>query len=165
MNTILGLLTRKNYPYLLTIIIAIIGFQINYLIKITIETPIVEYELKQISEKNKSGEKIKYYECEFTNITHNYSFKNIALNFLFKKDSNAEIFDPDFKIIPPSALLNVEKTSLNNLIIQYKIDHMQPGFKYVFIFNTKMKENKNFITAKQKKKTFVHGHHISFFKQ
>lgn len=138
------LLTRKNFPYLLTIIIAIIGFQINYLIKITIETPIVAYELKEISEKTVKGETIKNYECELKNITNNSSFKNIALNFLFKQDIDAEILNPDFEAIPPSALLNVDPKSLNNLIVQYKIDHLQPGFKYVFTFTTKMKEGESF---------------------
>jgi hypothetical protein len=139
------LLTLRNFPYLLTIIIAIIGFQINYLIKITVETPVVEYELEKISEKTMKGQTIRKLECKLTNITNNSSFKNIVLNFLFPEGIEAEILNPDFKVIPPSALHNVDgPESLNNLIVQYKIDHLQPGFKYIFTFTTKMKEGESY---------------------
>lgn len=79
------LLTLRNFPYLLTIIIAIIGFQINYLIKMTVETPVVEYELEKISEKTMKGQTIRKLECKLTNITNNFSFENIVLNFCSQK--------------------------------------------------------------------------------
>ena len=139
------LLTLRNFPYLLTIIIAIIGFQINYLIKIIIETPVVEYELKETYKETMNGQTIKKFECRLTNITNNSSFKNIVLNFLFPEDIDAEILNPDFKVIPPSALHNVDgPKSLNNLIVQYKIDHFQPGFKYILTFTTKMIKGENY---------------------
>ena len=63
------LLSLKTFPYLLTLIIAIIGFQINYLIKITTETPTVKYDLYKVSEKTDSEFSEAVYNCRLKNIT------------------------------------------------------------------------------------------------
>jgi hypothetical protein len=136
-------LTRENFPYLLTIIIAIIGFQLNYLIHTTVESPIVEYELKKVHEKSEAGQAISNYECEITNITNTTSFKNIEIHFLFPEGTNAAILDPSFQVIPPSSLYNVGMNTLNDRIVEFTIDRLQPGFKYLLTFTTKMKEGEN----------------------
>lgn len=141
------LFTLEHFPYLFTIVISVIAFQFNYLIKSTLETPTVEYDLKQISEETDDTNKVtvRKYACEIVNISKNTSFENVILNILFKEDIVAEILNPDFEAVPPSALLNVDKESLNNLIIQYKIARLQPWFKYIFTFTTKMNKGEHFL--------------------
>jgi hypothetical protein len=135
-----NLLTRKEFPYLFTILIGIVGFQINYLIEATVSKPILKYEMRKISEEleEKEGKVLCRYQCELTNITSNRSFKNIKLDITFKEGEEAEIKNPDTIIVPPSALKNVESVSYNDRIIRYDITHFQPGFKYLFTFDTKM---------------------------
>jgi hypothetical protein len=142
------LLTRKEFPYLFTILIGIVGFQINYLIETTVAKPILKYEIRKISEELLKKEGKEYdlcrYECELTNITNNRSFKKIILHFAFKEGEKAEIKTQDINIIPPSALLNVGSVSYNDRLIEYDIEHFQPGFKYFFIFDTNMEKGLHF---------------------
>lgn len=139
----------SSFPYLFTLLVAIIGAQLNYLVEHTISMPLVEYTLYRVDD-SENGETLKYgkkniqltkmkYSGSISNITKKQSFKNVQLTILFSKQRQAMFKNSEFRAIPPSALYNYsEETQVQAL--EYTIDHFQPGFEYQFSFDMLTKD-------------------------
>ncbi len=141
--------TLSSFPYLFTLLVAIIGAQLNYLIESTISTPLIEYTLDEVGNSEDAismevGKKIlnfsrvKYFGT-ISNITKKQSYKNVHLTIMFSEDQQAafdlnELKRPTFKSIPPSALGNFDD-QIQPQAIDYTIEHFQPGFEYQFSFD------------------------------
>ena len=144
-------LSLTSFPYLFTILIAVVGAQLNYLIEHTLSTPLIEYTLN-LAEEPESEQILKIrdkniqftrqtYRGSISNITKNQSFKDVQLTIVFPTGHLAKFENPIFEPIPPSALDNwYDATGSRGL--EYTITHFQPGFEYRFSFEV-LTENIN----------------------
>jgi len=143
-------LSLTSFPYLFTILIAVVGAQLNYLIEHTLSTPLIEYTLNLAEESgNEQVLKVRDKDIQFTrqtykgsisNITKNQSFKDVQLTIVFPTGHLAKFENPIFEPIPPSALDNwYDATGSRGL--EYTITHFQPGFEYRFSFEVLTENN------------------------
>jgi len=137
------LINREKSPFLLAILLAIIGFQFNLLIKSILEDPIVEYKLNTEGVECKNDKQIKKISCLITNVTHKSSFKDLDICFRFKELNYAKLIRPKVITISPSSLNKHRYLSrLENNLLIYRIEHIQPGFKYKLMFEVESEKEK-----------------------
>lgn len=132
-----------NFPYLFTLLVAIVGAQLNYLIEDTLSTPLIEYTLEYVEDLEgehilKVGKKdmvvtAQKYIGKISNITKSFSFRDVQLTIVFPKGKLAVFKHPNFEPIPPSALDNWDDV-VGSRGLEYTIAHFQPGFEYKFSF-------------------------------
>ncbi|MEM7551820.1 MAG: hypothetical protein AAF363_19220 [Bacteroidota bacterium] len=106
------------------------------LVKEVIESPAIEYKFEVIEKKDSLDRVLRNIECTITNITSKKSFENLKVDFLFDENSENEIFNPDVTVITPSSLHNIEFDELDNIIVEFKINKLQPTFQYKLRFST-----------------------------
>lgn len=138
-------LTLTNFPYLFTLLLAIVGAQLNYLIEDTLSTPLVEYTLNLV-EGSENAQVLQIgkeevpvtaqkYKGRILNITKSFSFKDVQLTIVFPEGKLAVFRHPVFEPVPPSALNNWDDV-VGSRGLEYTIAHFQPGFEYQFTFET-----------------------------
>lgn len=126
------LLYIDKYPVFLTLLLGLLGYQITALSKTFLESPTIEYKNTK-SEFIESG--VHKYEYTIQNISSTKSFRDLVINFMFDETSTAKIFSPAIVVVNPSSLHNIEFGSQDSLIVEYKIQHLQPGQKYRLLFS------------------------------
>lgn len=136
--------TITNFPYLFTLLVAIVGAQLNYLIEDTLSTPLVEYTLSPVDGSLDNqvltiGKKevpviARSYKGRISNITKSFSFKDVQLTIVFPEGRVAVFRKPVFEPVPPSALNNWQDV-VGSRGLEYTIAHFQPGFEYTFSFD------------------------------
>lgn len=126
----------NSLPYLLTLLITVIGGLINYMVQSEINSPLVEYRFK-IKESSKNDSILhRTIECHFENLSHKEVFTNVQTDLMFDVHIATRIFNPYIIAVSPSALDNVSCDAGYNKIVHYEILKFQPGFKYIFAFET-----------------------------
>lgn len=86
-------------PVLLTLLLGLLGYQINTLTKTVLDSPAIEYSMiKKETTKNN----ILRYEFTIHNISSIKSFKELTINFMFAETSKIKIFNPDIIVVNPS---------------------------------------------------------------
>jgi hypothetical protein len=149
----LNILTTEKFPYLFTLLIALISFHLNYLVSEVSNTPSVEYFLTT-ELINPVDSILNEYQhvCIITNISKNTTFNNLIFNFEIDATEHKDyIFDDSIITVPPASNRDSENFSIKRLA-EFKIKHLLPGFRYEFRFKTISMENnkpKLFITSGQ----------------
>lgn len=140
MPTMQKLLYIDKFPVFLTLMLGLLGYQINTLTKTTLDTPTIEYKNtdKKLSENN-----IYHYEYTIQNISSTKSFRGLTINFMFKESSKNKLFSPDIIVVNPSSLHNIETDEQDSLIVEYRIKHLQPNQTYKLLFNATIENNEH----------------------
>lgn len=128
--------TAENSPFLLTMIFGLLGYQLNVLVKEVTESPAIEYRFETIEKRDSLNKIFRNIECTITNITSQKSFKNLTINFLFDEFSSDQIFNPDVTVVTPSSLHNIDFDELDSIIVEFRINKLQPTFQYKLRFST-----------------------------
>jgi hypothetical protein len=135
----MGLFSEKELPFLFTIIIALIGYHLNFLIENQLSSPIITYHFKKIEKKEQEGRRIKQLECRIRNISPNRSYDSLSIKIAFKTEDEGDNLIRNAGIIPYSPAdivpsMNTENTL--DLMNEYFIPKFQPGTMYVLAMET-----------------------------
>lgn len=132
------LLYTDKFPVFLTLILGLLGYQVNTLTKAVLDAPSIEYKN---TKKELTASNTFLYEFTIQNISSTKSFKDLTFNFMFDEMSTMKIFSPDIIVVVPSSLHNIELNSQDSLIVEYKIQHLQPNQLYRLQFKTNHTNN------------------------
>ncbi len=136
----MNIFLKEKLPYLLTILIGLAAYQINNIISIHTDSPIINYSFKEVSSKLDNGVIHKEWECTLVNYNRKKAVKDLNLQIAYKSDlpNPKKIDRPNIIPIAPSAILPDTLTSFAyGLINEYKIPIIHPHAKYILTFETK----------------------------
>jgi hypothetical protein len=133
------IITLKDFPFLLTLLFGLIGYQVNNITDNILNSPSIEFDLSVRNSEKRGDEIYKSYECVITNITNNKLFKDLTINFKRTKNSSLKIYNPKMTPLPPSSQHYIDPESLDKKILIYTVLKLQPGDKYRLNFETKSK--------------------------
>lgn len=136
------LITLNDFPFLLTLLFGLVGYQINNITNNILSSPSVEYDLTLINSHIQNHKVVQSYECVVTNITNDKLFKDLTINFISEKGSKLKIFNPKIIPLPPSSQHYSTPFSLDKQLLVYTILKLQPGDRYKLTFEGK--NNKDF---------------------
>ena len=143
---ILRVLIDDKLPYLFTILIAIIAYQIDHLINSTIDTPIIEYKFNKLGSIDSGQYSIDNLQIQLTNLNKKRAFKNLAFYIKYKtKDdttytSDNAIYDPELIAVAPAPFLPDScAKSWHAKFNRYQIPFLQPGGSYLVKMTVKHK--------------------------
>jgi hypothetical protein len=129
-------LTLRDFPFLLTLLFGLVGYQVNNITESIQSSPSIEYCLC-VTDNHVKGDTIyRDYECLITNITSNTSFKNLTINFQCNEKNSLRMFNPQIYTVPPSSRYYEDPESLDKVFLVYKISTLQPADKYKLLFKT-----------------------------
>jgi len=126
------ILRMDKPPYLLTLLISLIGFQINYITKSLTETPLVEYKFDR-SEQSMTDTSFTYLmKCNIANLSSDKLFKKVKISVAYPSSQSQSYYftSPDITIIHPSSLTG-PKYVLSDNIVSFFLENVQPQFKYI----------------------------------
>lgn len=133
------ILKLNEFPVLLTLLIGMLGYQLNDIAKSMLNSPTIEYVFKTIKSKPDGKYSIDSNICTLTNISNTKAFRELTINLKFPSSSNNKIFDPELNVISPSSLHHKEAIpDVDSTFVTYELPRIQPGFQYEFFFKTKV---------------------------
>jgi hypothetical protein len=132
----MDLLTVDKVPFVLAFLLGLLGYQINRVAEATVNTRAIEYDFEVLDEKDTSGMVERYNQCTITNITGSTSFEGLTINMMYDETSSSSIYSPDIIPVTPSSLHNINFGELNDIIVEYNIERLQPSFLYRLTFKT-----------------------------
>lgn len=136
------LLLSKEIPYLLTILLILLGFQLNLLIEDSKSTPLIEYKYT-IKDEIKNGNSVKkIISCRIRNLSSEESFKNLSFVFLHDIASGGKLFDPGYIVVSPSSIQGIKVDQAQNLTVNHIIGHLQPDQEYELLFTSILDKKK-----------------------
>lgn len=133
MNTIWK---AKEVPYLLTLLFGALAFQVNTIVENITSTPIIQYDYEIEREEAKGDLTERYVKCSIENISSVTSFKELSFKFRYLSGAKTQIHTPKYRVISPSSIQTIEVNEALNMIVSFKVGHLQPGQKYEFFFTT-----------------------------
>jgi hypothetical protein len=126
----------KELPFVLTLLLGLLGYQINQVTDSILNSPSVEYSLTEVNKLQLGDTIYKDYECLINNITIGKSFKDLTINFICPIKTSLELYDPQIIPVPPSSRSNEEPAPFDKTILVYNIKILQPGDKYELLFKS-----------------------------
>ena len=133
-----NILLIKDAPYILTIIVSVLSFNLNYLIKDLSESPVIEYHFDNLSTTPANPNNGYAYEQQFnlilSNIAKNTSFDSIYISFVYPGSGPSGRFK-DFSVLHESITSNpvASSPSLEHAAF-FNVMNFQPNTSYVFQF-------------------------------
>ena len=119
------ILRTEKFPYLLTILFALIGWGLTHSVDRLINSPIIEYKLtKEFTENRK--QLVSY---EITNISRDRLFQNIEFKLLHKRGSKGKLSQANSKTFPPMDL--PEQVQFGAEYATITIPEFHPDWKFV----------------------------------
>ena len=132
--------TFENFPYLFTLVIAILGFQFNYLVDNSFEVPILEYEFIQINADTLiDGDYYAEKNLILRNISSNKSIDDLNLQLKYPNEQGWKLDFPELDPISPSGRITKDPGYRHNML-NYSIKLIQPGLAYKLTFFTTSKD-------------------------
>ncbi len=136
-----NIFTFKEFPFFLTLLFGLLGYQISEISKNILESPSMEYSFEVTNKTIKNDTIFKNYECIITNISSETSFKNITIDFQINKKDSLKIFEPNIIPIEPASIYTNKKDSVDQRLLEFKISVIQPGDRYKLTFKGIAKSN------------------------
>lgn len=129
----MNILKTEKFPYLLTILFALIGWGLTHSVDRLINSPIIEYKLKKEFSEN-GGKTVSY---EITNISRDRLFENLEFKLLCKRGYKGKFLKAKSKPFPPMDL--PEEVEFGDEYVKITIPEFHPDWK--FILTVKMSED------------------------
>jgi hypothetical protein len=133
-------LLRKEFPYLLTVVMAGLFFFMREFKESFNASPVL---LAEISVENSRHQGIWVYEevvCTLENASLSHKLNDILVHMSYPNGANAfivvdsiyvEFTNPDLIPVSPAGIVRGEAESRGGLVNQFRIDIVQPGTKYI----------------------------------
>lgn len=135
----MNLFLRKDLPYFLTILIGLAAYQINNVIALYTDTPVLAYEFETISSSTTKEGVTSELECRLVNYNRKEAIRDINITMSYKSSlpSPKKVEQPDIIPVAPSAILpDSARSSAFGLINEYKIPILHPFAEYVLKLET-----------------------------
>ncbi|WP_259016604.1 hypothetical protein [Emticicia fluvialis] len=134
-------LLDDNVPYLFTILIGLAAYQLNNVVTIQIESPILAFSFKTI-EENKVNSTIveRAIECEIENINYKKAFRSLEIVIAFRTilQEPHKVYNPTIVPISPSMIISgTNSINIDEDRNKYIIPVLQPNAKYILKLTTK----------------------------
>ncbi len=152
----------QQVPYFLTLLIAIIGFQVNYLIDSIVNIPAVEYYFEKNVIKSDDGTEYYNLNCMVTNLSRKTAFDSLSISLRYKNDY--EFTHVELIPVPPASRSGLKESLIDKKYAKYTIVKLQPGSVYELNATVKARKEGSFIfpllylatedTLKMKKRSF-----------
>lgn len=129
-------------PYLLILILSVLGFQLKYFIADIKESPLIEYKWNIDSVHYKEGSVNGSATCYITNLSRCKVLSDMNFEVLFSERAllkGAEWTNASIKPLPPASPVFSEERDLD--AYSFKIDHFQPESKYILKIDISNKGN------------------------
>lgn len=128
------ILLIDKVPYFLTFLFAIVTFQLNQIVSYVINTPVITYQYKILSNRDSANVRIEDLELHLENLNRKTIFKNLVFDLKYNtifKDEAQKIYNPELIPVAPAALLpdSLVKT-WQMKINRYRIPVLNPGGEY-----------------------------------
>lgn len=131
----MNILKTEKFPYLLTILFALIGWSLTHSVDRLINSPIIEYKLK----KECSGNGRKLVSYEITNISRDRLFENIEFKLLCKRGCKGKFLQAKLKLPPPMDIS--EEVEMDDDYVKFSIPELHPDWK--LLLTVEMSEDFN----------------------
>jgi len=142
-KNIARILIADKLPYLFTILIGLIAYQVDHFINNLSETPLVNYGFQKIDSKDSAGFKVDSIQVLIANLSKKRCFKNLDFDIKYRYSGTLktpDVYAAELIAIAPSMILpdsNARNSGykLNN----YKIPQLQPNGQYYAILKLRYK--------------------------
>jgi len=132
---ILRILIDDKLPYLFTILLAIVAYQIDHFINYNLETPIIQYDYSTLSKKDSANLSVEHLQVKITNLNKKISFKNLIFNIKYSSKVNCKpcyVGEADLIPVSPAPILSDSCAyNIESKMVGYKIPQLQPGGTYL----------------------------------
>jgi hypothetical protein len=129
-----SILFSDKIPYLLTVLIGLAAYQLNNLIQLQADSPILTYNFKVVSQKPAENGIEKQLECELQNLSRKSALRELNFHIAYRTSlpSPKKVMNPEIVPVAPSAILpdSLARSSFD-LINEYRIPVIQPNASYV----------------------------------
>lgn len=135
----MNILLKENLPYLFTILIGLAAYQINNLISINTDSPILSYKFHKVNVKNVEGNIESELECHLINYSRKSALKDIQIHASYKSSlpNPKKVDNPNIIAVAPSTILADTMTNAAfGLINEYRIPIIHPYSEYILTMNT-----------------------------
>jgi len=135
----MNLLVKDNLPYLLTVLIGLVAYQINSIITIYTDAPILAYRFTELSSQKEGRNNKGSLKCELINYNRKRAIENIHLLVQYRTSlpNPKKVTSPEIVAIAPSFILpDSMRRNAFNLANQYKIPIIHPHAKYILKLET-----------------------------
>ncbi|MFT3702130.1 MAG: hypothetical protein QM802_07160 [Agriterribacter sp.] len=135
-------LKREKVPYLLIVLLGIIGFQFNYIANSINKIPFIEYRFREFSSDSNNNINKR---LVLTNITTDKVIKNLRINLAYDTKTYKVFTDaePEIEPITSAAIITTKfnPSYIDSTMLYFPLPYIQPGAAYEISFQTNSKEN------------------------
>lgn len=136
------LFSIEKPPYLLILILSVLGFQLKYFIADIKESPLIEYKWNIDSVRYQEGIVKGSATCNITNLSRCKVLSDMNFEVLFNEKAllkDAKWINASVKPFPPASPVFNEEMDLD--AYSFKIDYFQPESKYILKVDISNKGN------------------------
>lgn len=137
-------LRAKELPYLLTVLIGLAVFQVNYLVSALNDksgSATVAFYFETVESSNTNSVKSEKLECHFVNLSRTKALKDLVIHIRFRNDlpDPKKVHSPNIIPIAPSPIIpdSLFRNAFG-LLNEYNIPILHPSSKYVFVLKTEV---------------------------
>ena len=127
------LLLSKEIPFFLTVLIGLMTYQMNGLVRLYTDSPILSHSFKTTHSKKKGTKLVRTIECELTNHDRKKTLKNVELVMMYESAVKGSkiVKSPDIVATAPSRILdNTYRSNFGEAINEYLIPRIHPDASY-----------------------------------
>ena len=138
------ILLNKELPYLFTVLLGLIAYQVNNIVEIQSKSPILSYKFESFNIVKKENIKTYRLSCTLSNYSKNKSLREIRIDMSFKTSlpNPKKIYNPNIISVSPSAILPSSNwNSHQKLINQYNIPIIHPNSTYILEADIEVEKN------------------------
>lgn len=135
----MNIFLKDDLPYLLTVLIGLAAYQINNIISIHTDSPIIAYHFDVVAQRTVDGNIQRELECTLVNYSRKHAIKDIGLSISYKSNlpNPKKVKNPAIIPVAPSAILpDTMTSSAYGLINEYRIPIIHPYAKYILTLET-----------------------------
>lgn len=128
------MLNVKQFPYLFTILVALIGWTVNHISNNILSSKVLEYDMS-FSNKVSGIDKYKRYnnldlqlmKCKLTNLSNDHLFENIHLSFVIDNNNEYDkMYFSTLVAIKPLFYKETEPDTIDGKITHFDIEALHP---------------------------------------
>jgi len=128
----------KDFPFLLTLLFGLLGYQLNSITDALINSPAIEYKISSKVYKTDKDMVFSDNECTVTNLSNSKSFDRLKVDFTYPKNVKAilDLKSPEIIAVKPSSLHGDTIPHSEADMIVFRLGKLQPGFQYKLLYKT-----------------------------
>lgn len=129
----------EKIPYFLIALFTIISLQFNYLVDSVLKIPVIEYKFE--TKKFTKNDTLVQKSLVIRNISPDKLIQNLHIQLRFESHSKSRLLNPEIDPIPPASIIQKDPKYVEDKLLYYPIQVIQPGLAYELTYYTDEKFN------------------------